>query len=311
MQVIVEDGSAQVKSKTRTMTKVRVKASRIMLGNITDNDTGRPSVKSWRTSGQDYTVERVTTSPLPTATDEYQFSPENRVLVHDTLRELGLENTDVDIHVTLPVDRFYNRDGTKNTNNIERKKVSLMQPITNGSGMQPARIQSVSVWPEAVPAWFDYYYDNAGQVIANRAADRVVIIDIGGTTSDVSELYTDESPIRVVRRESIDRGVFDIMHALRDLTGKRTFDPSRLERTLRNDVDTTRNASREVYHYVLSRLREFIKDADDYDVILFVGGGSAILGHELAADLGKGLVPTDPDESIARGLDKILARAGM
>ena len=107
MQVIIEDGSSQVKYKTREMPKVCVCPSRVMLGSLIDNDTGQACARTWIVDGQYYTVAAVTVSPIPTANDEYQFGAVNRVLVQEVLRQLGFSGKEVTINVTLPVDRFF------------------------------------------------------------------------------------------------------------------------------------------------------------------------------------------------------------
>ena len=122
-----------------------------------------------------------------------------------------------------------------------------MGAIVNASGIEPANIVRVNVWPEAVPGFFDYIYDINGQTIAERKSERVLIIDIGGTTTDVTELYAGQDPITVVNRESIDRGVFDIMHELRKIKEHRSFDPYLLEKIMRADPELTHRASRETY----------------------------------------------------------------
>ena len=46
-------------------------------------------------------------------------------------------------------------------------------------------------------------------------------------------------------------------------------------------------------------------------MILFVGGGAAIMGDEMAKEFGKGLIPNEPDLAIARGIEKVIKRAGQ
>ena len=94
--------------------------------------------------------------------------------------------------------------------------------------------------------------------MAERKVERVAVIDFGGTTTDFAALLTGQTPITVVNRESIDRGVFDIMHEIRRLKGFRSFDPYQLEKIMRADPELTRRASRETYNYILSRLRELL-----------------------------------------------------
>ena len=304
MAIVIDDGSNQVKSKSKTLKKAI--ASRVVVGALTQtgNRSGK-SERSWFTNGNEYTVSDSSTGTIETANDDYQTSDENRVLVHQILLEHDLSGSYADIHVTIPIGRFY-KDKVNNQKLIDAKKASLMQPVQNLSGIAPAKVRSVGVWPEAIPAWYDYLLDENGAEIPGRMARRVLIVDIGGTTTDVCEI--DGLTGDMGHHESLDYGVFNIMREMQDIQGMRSYDLFKLEQQLRNNPELTEKACTGVFMQLLKRLEAIQHDPEYYDVILYVGGGSAIMGDRLADQYGyqNGYIPEEPDYAVARGIHKFL-----
>ena len=301
MHVVIDDGSNQIKSMANGRTRARV--SRVILGALKDATGQGVSDKCWRTGKRVYTVTEVGSGALATNHDNYQTSDENRVLVNQALIDHGLSGERVQIHVTLPLDRYYQND------NVEAKRTSLLQSVENVSGLAPAIIDSVTIWPESIPAWWDYLYNEKGAEHPHRNYEKVLIGDIGGTTTDIAVLEVGE--MNVPYSQSLDLGTFDITDALRARSGRRHIEQHQLEKMLRNKSEETAEAIQPVCDALVRHFHGLEPDPQVFDLILYVGGGSALMGGSLKEGYGPAEVPDEPDLAVVRGIYKHLKATGV
>lgn len=319
--VVVDEGSAQAKAtyfcrNTRTIVS---KITPAMIGRDIDTDpVGNPLDNSYMADGEEYCVSPDLQTPINTKRETYQTSTENRVLVHEALRLAGFGGQDVEIRVTLPITQYFYGDSHKrNDDLIKRKKQNLMQSVTNINGQPLANIVDVKVAPESIPAWFDYALDDTGDWVGDLDdCQSVMVIDCGGTTTDLSICNGVGTPRS---RFSINKGVFDIANELRtEMVASglaKTLPRAHLDNVLRtgtyrgkNCLDMIAKASRRVAAEILDQMHSYQPDCKALEKILFVGGGAALIGEDLAKEYGNSAnshIPAEPDLSIARGLVKM------
>ncbi|MGS3108248.1 plasmid segregation protein ParM domain-containing protein, partial [Escherichia coli] len=82
------------------------------------------------------------------------------------------------IVVTLPLTEFYDEDAQYRLDNIERKKKSLLRDVKLNKGVV-FNITKVTVRPESIPAGISLCDEL-------KPSHSVLIIDLGGTTLDIS-----------------------------------------------------------------------------------------------------------------------------
>ena len=105
---------------------------------------------------------------------------------------------------TLPLTVFSLGDQHRKRKAEHLKKTN----VVNMTGQPLATINKVLVAPEGIPAWDSLYLDDSGFITeAYEDAEKVMIIDIGGTTTDIAVMTTDN---QVEKRKSKDLGVMNI-----------------------------------------------------------------------------------------------------
>ena len=311
MNVVIDDGSDGI--KLRIPAAVFVRQSCVMDGFSIDGETNTISANSWKVGNGDYTVAENLRKRIDTNNDEYQVSDENAVLVHQALIDGGFSGQSVTVHVTLPLKRFY-KNGAKNAELIERKRANLMRPVENLGGLVPAVISDVRVWPEGLPAWFNLCLDDTGNQI--KQAERVLVVDTGGTTTDTALIRADD--FQIERYDSLDCGVFNITESMALDIGQRNIMRHHLINILK--TGTYKNETAEaivskatapVINQILRKMRAFEPEPETLDYIIYVGGGSGAIGSELnAAYGGNGVIMDDYETATASGIYKMLMAQG-
>lgn len=193
MNVFCDDGSTAVKlayydDKKALITQVIVNSFRL---GWKVNPLGG-DVFNFTIEGKRYAQDVNSESAVQTTNIEYQYGDMNLMAVHYALLRSGLPVQDIDLVVTLPISEFYHHDGTKNMENIEKKKANLLRPITIQNG-ELFTINSVMVMPESLPAAFPFL--KKGEVSEYETS---LVVDLGGTTLDcgaVSGAYESFSKI--------------------------------------------------------------------------------------------------------------------
>lgn len=318
--IVVDDGSAQgigawYCEDTQT---IKFQVVQSMIGLTVDTDpVGNPLDNSYEVDNEEYCVSPSLTSPVTTKRATYQTSVENRVLVHEVLRKAGFGGKTVDIMCTLPISQYYvGGSHRKNEELILAKKQNLMGEIKNINGVPLAKINASFIAPESISGFMDHAINEKGEwVVHLKEGEVALVVDIGGTTTDMSIVSGNGSP---QKRYSEPVGVFDIAEALRTemiTAGKaKSLPRAHLDAVLRTGMyrgadckELIRTASRKVMLTILSKMHEFSDDASAFEVVILVGGGAAIIGKALGERYGNPnyAIPDEPDKAVARGLVKM------
>ena len=317
--VIVDEGSAQIKvcwlddSKTIQTFKM---PSQVGIDPIEIVDSvGNYLETSYQVGQEQFAVKKKIREPETTKTDDYQTSHINRVLVHEALRRAGFGGQTVNIQCTLPVKQYF-LDNRPNEKLIEKKRDNLTGEVLNLGGADLANIQQCLISPESIPSWMHWVVKNDLKVQDELFdADSVLIVDIGGTTTDLVLMDGETHPIDVA---TLKKGVFDIRNQVRDAILRAGIADSvptlHLDGILRSQHyrdtdlhDLIRQAATTTRHSILNKMRELSGDAMALDHILYVGGGAALIGEDLTQEYGNPKsthIPDNPDMAIALGLLK-------
>ena len=319
--VVVDEGSAQAiaawyDEKTKTINSHLIPS---MIGMEVDTDpVGNPLDNSYEVDGEEYCVSPSLKSPVTTKRDTYQISVENRVLVHEVLRQAGFGGQSIEVMATLPITQYFvGSSHHRNDELIAQKKRNLLGDISNINQVPLAQIKNCLVAPESIPGFFDYAINDKGEwTYTLEPGQTAMVVDIGGTTTDMSIVSGVGSP---QKRHSASVGVYDIAEALATemiSNGKaKTLPRAHLDAVLRTGqyrgfdcTDMIAKAAKRVVAEILNKMQEFESDPMALEKILFVGGGAALIGDTLAEKYGNpdhSVIPENPDLSVARGLVKM------
>ena len=312
--VVVDEGSSQIKAvwvEDNAIHTAMIK-SRAQHGIMETYDGTGISDDVYETEGTSITVGDRVMEPTSTTSDRYQTSNENRVLTHHILRTAGFGNQPIDLIVTLPVDTFFREASKKDI-----KKQHMMKPVTHTNGLPLAIINSVRVAPEAAPVLDSLCLNDHGEFIEEfDDVQRVMIVDIGGTTTDITVVTGDNS---VEKRLSVKLGVFNIARNLKQAIQQdpaiKAIDPSMNaidvalhSKTFRGKTDVSQHiqqACSPVIDRLLSEMNTVVEDPEDLDFICYVGGGAHLLQASLSSAYGgKTIVHPNPEFAVALGLIK-------
>lgn len=310
--VIIDEGSSQVKLcwQEDNQLKTHMIKSR---GSYTLESTldGGVSDTVYNVDGIDINIDERVSNPIDTNSDHYQTSDINRALVHHGLRMAGFGGRTVDLMVTLPVETFYRNEAKRSA-----KKAHMLKPVTHVNGLPLATISDVMVAPEAVSVLESIRLNDQGELLPEyEDLNRVLIVDIGGTTTDIT-IVTRRNTTE--GHSSVRIGVFDIARNLKqqlfndpDIEAR---EPSMdtLDHTLRTGTFRGKDVSHHikaacepVRHRILSAMTPLVPDPEEMDFVCYVGGGASLLGKPLAEAYGGNTIThPDPEFAVAIGLMK-------
>lgn len=310
--VIVDEGSSQIKAvwqQNGTLQTCIIKAKAEY--RALETNTGTIADNVYSVNGHDITAGNNVMNPVNTTSEHYQTSDINRALVHEVLRKAGFGGQTINLIVTLPVDLFFNKERR------DKKKQHMLKPVTSINSLPLASFNSVMVAPESVPALDGIRLDDNGQELPGWTDfRRILIVDIGGTTTDIT-IVNHENEVEHRKSERI--GVFNIANTLRerlqndpDIDAKSPNDDT-IDLTLRTGlfrnktcvVNHIQSASREIAGRLLSAMNALLPDPDDVDYIVYVGGGAPLLASILSEQFGGNTLHHDnPEFAVAIGLMK-------
>ncbi len=312
--VVIDEGSSQTKISWFDREKIvsQVIPSRVVRGAKLNTQSGSYHDAAYTVGGLEYTAAPNMDGSMTTDIPDYQTSDINLILVHEVLRQNGFGGQDVEINVTLPIKDFY-QVAPYNEPLINQKKNNLMNAdVENMAGHPLANIVSVKVSPEATPAWFDYLLnDNGSKSLDVDDSHKIMVVDAGGTTTDLAVV---DGYGNMQNFDSLRFGVFHIAENLRPVIMKR-FDRKALQKhhldsamrskefageDISNEVE---QACRDVEQDIITGMRKFVADSESLAAVVYVGGGSALMGHRIADIYGGERIIGD-EFSIARGLVK-------
>ncbi len=318
--VAVDDGYAQTKllgegeggTTVRLLARSSMRAGRHALAAL----SGEGGVGAYRTEeGEEFTVSEEIESES-TQFDGFHTSPLNRVLVHHALREAGYGGKDVRLVVGLPVADFF-LGTVPDRAKIEEKRANLMKGVDHVAGLPMARAADVRVGCQAIAAFYDHALDDGLQERADVAGS-IAVVDVGGRTTDIA-LIKGGKAFDPARSGTANIGVLDVYAAVADGVRARFGLKDRLpvsviDRAVRSgsirlwgrqeDVSDLVSASvKEQETKVAREVERRLGAAAGVDVVLFVGGGSALF-TSVARHFPNGATAEDPEFANARGLRK-------
>lgn len=305
--------------------------------------SGGMSPNAWSTmkdgKPQPYTVTASSSEMVDTCSDDYQLSPANRVLVHNTIAATGIGQHPVYLGVTLPTEQFYiqGSDSLRNDKRIEEKKQNLLTLSENITGVyEMPNIAGVRVYPEAIPA---YVY---ASVLEDGTANpeyperhTTLVIDLGRYTCDMAVITTGYQVTKFLTKPHGVQKLADKFKLLlvQNATELGLHDISGFSSTDIDDIidrgyvgspletDKAIAARKDVSHLVQEAklyLNDLIVEeahrlvGGDFSMltrIVFVGGGANWL-RDLSQEWYHTVdVPTDPEMAIVRGVYMMLQGA--
>lgn len=304
---------------------------------------GMNSVHAWAdaNTGEVYTAEIGATQPENTCDPLYQVSAANRTLVIDTLaHNAKLAGKKVILGCTLPAGAFY-KNMRQNKELVEQKRKNLLTKMVNQDGaLQSPDILSVSIYPEAIPAFFYVSTNEKGRLLPEYSdIERVIVVDVGQFTCDIAQLaISTENGTRNINLEnmlSTENGIHVLHNNLRSkLTAKnidRLQQPDRLTRAqletliergyvgsskvIEKRVDITGEidaARRELSMTIRNDIRTMCRELATVDTLILVGGGAHLLKGIANSDDPHAAwhdsveIPDRPEMAIVRGVHRMM-----
>ena len=264
-----------------------------------------------------YSYDLISPDVLPTNNVEWQYSPLNVLAVHHALLTSGIEPQEVEIVVTLPLAEFYDDDAQYNLDNIERKKASLMRPVTLNKG-NVFTIKKVTVRPESIPAGIGLC-DNL------NPAHSVLIVDLGGTTLEVSMVAGQMTAVSRVFGDS-NLGVSLVTREVRQALARANTETSnynvdqliinRHDEDYLNDnindpsaVGDVKKAIAASIDRLRTRVLDVIGDFKGYTHVMVIGGGAPLVAAAIREQVNirddRFFVADDPQLALVHGLKAI------
>lgn len=216
---------------------------------------------------------------------DYHGTNSNLAMIHHVLlSELDLAGKEASLVLGLPLNRFYNANGTVRSEYVKSKKSRIKNtPVTTHGDRKTVEITDVKVIAQAVAAWSDCreraaFMDGVGD------DSRLAIIDIGGGTTDVVSMtmdgVIDHEPSRTV-----DCGMLNVYNLLTDHLRIRfpgeNLTVALMQKALRTYRIFGEDVSREIAG-VVSQVTEQITSAADklgtgraFDAGIWILGGGA------------------------------------
>lgn len=296
MRIFVDDGSTNIKLAWIENGEIKTLISANSFKNewslVLDNS---PISTNYEIEREKYSFDPVSPEAILTTETRYQYGDINVVAIHHALQQSGIEPQPVDIVVTLPLSEYLDQNNQPRKENIQRKKNNVKRPVSV-QDRNNFTICKVSVLPESVPAGFSILKELDD-------LDSLLIIDLGGTTLDISHVRSKMSGITKTFCDSktgvslITEGV---KHALDSSANMRasSYVADRLIQK-RNDMDfITRyipNTShrekvlqimKEKENILKNRVLDTLTRFAGYSHVMVVGGGAEIVADTVRQTTG-------------------------
>jgi len=329
-KVIVNAGSSDTKALLLGNRKEFMMPSSLGEGMIGDDDDFE-NVYTFSSNGKT-TTYTISDSVEKNFTDnpDYQFSEHNAILIQHALRRLGVGGKEIELHVTLPITDFYE----KNRINVEKKKKAIKENLVGvvykGKNFKPCEVKNVVVHPEGIPQIIDVFYQQSGDKFIKDSkykVDKVLVLDIGGYTIDCCIVQLDdEKPIILNKEQKAysvkDHGILKMKQYLLPLLEKKLEVPNisltrkrfdtLLKTSVFRDVDVVDEiklaADRTFSPAVMDIYQNYNQDKPE--AILIVGGGAKFIEEFIKSKFPfvPVIIPNDPHLSLLRGIEKLINR---
>lgn len=317
MRIYIDDGSTHIKMlwEQHGKTFTHISPNSFKRGWSATFGNGKPF--NYTAGKEKYSFDLISPDSLTTSNIEWQYSSLNVVAVHHALRTSGLAPQCVDIVVTLPLAEFYDEDSQYRLDNIERKKQSLLQPVELNSG-HLFTITRVTVRPESIPA---------GIALCDQlsSSNSVLIIDLGGTTLDISQVAGQMSSVSRIYGDPA-LGVSLVTDEVQQALRKANMSLSRynMDRLIINRFNDTYLSNhindplavdgvKQAIHNGIARYRARVLEAVDrfkgYTHVAVVGGGACLLADDIRNHVNlreeRFFVAQEPQFALVHGLRDI------
>jgi plasmid segregation protein ParM len=276
----------------------------------------------YETDGLQYTVGEHIQNAHDTRDDSYPYSAINRCIVTHALRSAGFgKDADVDIRLglTIPMKNYFEM-GKDHVTSKRRESYRIPVKSFGAKGQINIDVDRLAVLPEAASAWVDYMIDDRGGNAAD-IKESVAVFDVGGRTTDTAIILSGG----VVDRASSGTdliGVLDLIELIQkdvlvehnvkasiQMAERALRDPAHMINLWGNPTDISeivQRAKRRVTESLYQMAMRRIGDGANFDTLLFVGGGAAVLGDSLST-YPNVQIPEAPEFANARGaLKKII-----
>lgn len=292
--MFIDDGSTNVKLAWHDKDCVKTHLSPNSFKREWSVAFGDKPVFNYTMNGEQYSYDPIAPEVVKTTNIAWQYSDVNVVAVHHALLQTGLTPCEVDITVTLPLTEFYDHNNQPAAANIEKKKASLLRPVSLNGG-ESFKIRSVSVMPESIPAGFELLSEL-------DLLDSLLIVDLGGTTLDISQVRGRMSGITRIHGDAT-IGVSLVTTAVADalrIAGTRGSsyladdiivhrnDDAYLERRI-NDlsrVSLVKSTITESLERLTQRVLSAMAAFEGYTHVMVIGGGAEIIAEAVRTHCG-------------------------
>jgi plasmid segregation protein ParM len=313
----VVDASGTRKIKTASI------ASRAQIGRVNASVSSSSFSGLFLVDGIYYTVSESVTDPERIRNTSYAHSELNNVLIANSILNCGLSDLKVNLTTGLPLKQYFNSDGVQNKVFAEKVKNSLTPLASPVDMAKNLSIDTHDICAESLSAFIDWYINDEGDV-ANEISNGVLVVDIGGGTTDISTI-TPDLKISMDDSDTKKLGVLDLFKKLRVLISEEfNIDTDQvrddmLDKAIRTnrlsirgkDVDCS-PAVKASKMFLAKRLSSFINEYvnEMHDHIIFVGGGAEALRDELlnSDEYANGfvIIPENPQYRNVTGMLKFM-----
>ncbi|GIU42815.1 recombinase [Shewanella sairae] len=285
INLVLDDGSNFIKiayrNKDNSIT-THAFASRVIRKAVPSTTLTGLSAASYEIDGDRYTVSKTAVDTIPTDNRTYQTSFHNRVLIQHGIRyvldQLGTDEEFVNVMVTLPVGQFFNPDGTKNEQLIEKKIQNVKGHVKNLGGNKTVKIESCYVMPEGVPAFTHVKNE------LRLTGSRYLLADIGGTTTDLVVINDQD---QIEQFQSLNLGALKMLSKFSTLVSEKLNLSGLTDELAVNGLLSGMVAGDDVSDIVTMVLKDFQSTVNDeiarlgelrlFDAVIYSGGGANLL----------------------------------
>lgn len=289
MKIFMDDGSTNIKLRWKNGDSFSQLVSPNSFKREWSVAFGGQPVFNYEMNGELYSFDPITPDAVTTTQIGWQYSDVNVVAVHHALLQTDIEPCEVDIVVTLPLCEFYDRNNQRNEANIKRKQESLKRVVSLNGG-NTFTIGRIDVMPESIPAGFSV-------LSGMDTLDSLLIVDLGGTTLDVSQVMGKMSGISKIHGDS-SIGVSLMTGAVKDaLRAARTSgsnyladgiiinrnDDSYLKARINDEsaIDQVKIAVAESCKRLSGRVIDALSSFEGYTHVMVIGGGAELISDDV------------------------------
>lgn len=322
----IDDGHSSIKAingNEFTMPSNVISGARKGLNILTGEDDNH----IYEINNQNYTIAPNIDESLDTRFEDYPTSNINIALVYHALMNIGAKG-DIAICTGLPFNRFY-KNSEINKSLLQKKKDAFNTAVRINKKTTDFTIKEHMICSEGVAAYFDLTLNDDGTEdmdVKNLISDEaVVIVDIGGRTTDIVTLKSDN--IIFDSSTTLDVGclsVEDILHKKvsskldtynvpkkvisKIIDNRGIYKASKVSHDFSNELSESKS---QLAENIINKLKQMISNTIEVNLIAFVGGGSLLLKEDLNRLFPSEYVKfvSNPIFANARGMKKLLQRS--